>query len=149
MQLESHLTLSQNLAKAAFQQNAKRFIYISSAKVFAQHSKDKAFDARSTPTPEDPYGKAKWQTEQWLQSFCKQHNIELIILRPGLIYDLHAKGNIARLQRLIHSGLPLPFASLKNRRDMISLANFCDLIEHCVSCPVPDNNVCIAADDKA
>ncbi len=149
LQLASHLELSQVLAKAAANKKAKRFIYISSAKVFAESSDNNVFDAKSPPAPEDPYAMAKWQTEQWLQTFCQQHNIELIILRPGLVYDRHAKGNIARLQSLIRTGLPLPFGGLRNQRNMISLANFCHLIEHCLDCSQPSENTCIAADGQA
>ncbi|MBB6521782.1 NAD-dependent epimerase/dehydratase family protein [Pseudoteredinibacter isoporae] len=149
LQLAAHLDLTQALAQAAANRKAKRFIYISSAKVFAECSGDKVFDAKTAPQPEDPYARAKWQTEQWLQSFCPQHHLELIILRPGLVYDRHAKGNIARLQSLIRTGLPLPLGGLSNQRNMISLANFCHLIEHCVDCPQPEENTCIAADSEA
>ncbi|GAA6154377.1 NAD-dependent epimerase/dehydratase family protein [Pseudoteredinibacter isoporae] len=149
LQLAAHLTLTQEFAHAAAAQEARRFIYISSAKVFAECSHQCAFDNQTPPAPEDPYAKAKWQTEQWLQTFCERSGIELIILRPGLVYDRHAKGNIARLQSLIRTGLPLPFGGLHNRRSMISLANFCHLIEHCLDCPPPTNNTCIAADGQA
>lgn len=148
LQEQSHLTLSQELAKAAKEKGAKRFIYMSSAKVFAENSEGhaQAFTQASEPKPEDPYSRAKWKTEQWLEEYCTRHQLELIILRPGLIYDRHAKGNIAKLQALINTGLPLPFADLNRRRDMISLVNLCDLISHCISCPAPARYTFIAAD---
>ncbi|WP_299974805.1 NAD-dependent epimerase/dehydratase family protein [uncultured Pseudoteredinibacter sp.] len=150
LQEQSHLTLSKELANAAKSKRAKRFIYISSAKVFAENSDGnaQAFAQESDVRPADPYSKAKWKTEQWLESFCSLNQLELIILRPGLIYDRHAKGNIAKLQALINSGLPLPFAGLNKRRDMISLANLCHLIEHCIKCPPPTRHTFIAADDS-
>lgn len=148
LQEQSHLMLSQELAKAAKEKGAKRFIYISSAKVFAENSEEhaQAFTQASEPKPEDPYSRAKWKTEQWLEEYCSRHHLELIILRPGLIYDRHAKGNIAKLQALINSGLPLPFAGLNKRRDMISLVNLCHLISHCINCPTPARHAFVAAD---
>ncbi|WP_299768075.1 NAD-dependent epimerase/dehydratase family protein [uncultured Pseudoteredinibacter sp.] len=148
LQEQSHLTLSQKLAKAAKAKGAKRFIYISSAKVFAENSEGhaQAFTQAIEPKPEDPYSRAKWNTEQWLEEYCTRHGLELIILRPGLIYDRHAKGNIAKLQALVNSGLPLPFAGLNKRRDMISLVNLCHLIGHCISCPTPARHTFVAAD---
>ncbi|MCV6622940.1 MAG: NAD-dependent epimerase/dehydratase family protein [Cellvibrionaceae bacterium] len=148
LQEQSHLMLSQELAKGAKEKGAKRFIYISSAKVFAENSEGhaQAFTQASEPKPEDPYSRAKWKTEQWLEEYCTRHGLELIILRPGLIYDRHAKGNIAKLQALINTGLPLPFADLSKRRDMISLVNLCHLISHCINCPTPARHAFIAAD---
>lgn len=118
---------TQRLAQLALAAGVKRFIYISSIKVNGEASiTPYRFD--SPPRPEDSYGRSKWAAEQSLAALCCGSAMELVVIRPPLIWGGAMKGNLALLQALVRRGIPLPFAALNNRRDLVSLPNLCSLI---------------------
>lgn len=116
------------LASAAKKVGIKRFIFISSIKVMGESTAQCPFRADTPPRPEDAYGASKWSAEQGLHMILDGTHTELVIIRPPLVWGGVMKGNLALLQRLILWGVPLPFGSINNKRDVVSLANLCDLI---------------------
>lgn len=148
LQLNAHLELSKIVARSAKKAAVKRIVFISSAKVLGESSGGGVFMHDSPPAPEDAYAKAKWQTEQWLQSFCHTEKIELVIIRPGLVYQKDAKGNLASLQKAIDLYLPLPLSSIRNRRDLVGLDNLLELIEVCIEHPKAANQTFLVSDNK-
>jgi len=122
------------LARAALAAGVKRFIFISTAKVFGEGG-DIIYSMQSPAQPVDAYARSKWYAEQQLQDIVRNSTMELVVIRPPLVYGANAKANFEQLQKLAMLPLPLPFASLRNRRDMIALDNLLDLIELCIHHP--------------
>lgn len=124
---------TRRLAKQALACKVKRFIYLSSIKVNGETtSGSNYFTSKDIPKPEDPYGISKWEAEQVLWDIAERTNLEVVVVRPTLIYGQNMKGNLLRLFNLVASGLPLPLGSLHNKRSLISLDNLADLLIKCV-----------------
>jgi len=104
----------------------QRFIFLSSAKV---HGEDDA------PRPEDSYRRSKLEAERSLTEIAARSGLELVLIRPPLVYGPGVKANFLRLLGWIDSGLPLPFASVRNRRSLIYLGNLVDAIARCAEHP--------------
>ncbi|EJC75678.1 nucleoside-diphosphate-sugar epimerase [Rhizobium leguminosarum bv. trifolii WSM2012] len=116
-----------NLAEQAARAGVKRFVFISSIKVNGEEN-DRPFRHDDTPMPLDPYGVSKMESEIGLHEIAKRTGIEVVIIRPPLVYGPDARGNFALLVGLVRKRIPLPFASLKNRRTLVALPNLVDLI---------------------
>ncbi|MDR9811319.1 UDP-glucose 4-epimerase family protein [Rhizobium hidalgonense] len=116
-----------NLAEQAARAGVKRFVFISSIKVNGEEN-DRPFRHDDTPMPLDPYGVSKMESEIGLHEIAKRTGIEVVIIRPPLVYGPGARGNFALLVGLVRKRIPLPFASLKNRRTLVALPNLVDLI---------------------
>lgn len=112
----------------------KRFIYLSSVKVNGE-STDKPFKIDDAPSPQDAYGKSKWEAEEKLHDLFSASTTELVVIRPPLVWGDKVKGNLLTLVKLMNWRIPLPFRSLNNRRDVVSLENLCRLIEVCMTHP--------------
>ena len=117
---------SERLAQAAAAAGVSRLIYMSSIKVNGEATIDVPFREGDAPAPLDAYGRSKWEAEQALSHVAAETGLAVTILRPPLIYGPGVKGNVARLLRWIERGLPLPFASIVNRRSLIFLENLID-----------------------
>jgi len=133
-------------ARAAAAAGVKRIVYMSSIKVNGDATHGEPFTTTSPPQPEDAYGVTKYEAELALGQITQELGLELVIIRSPLIYGNGAKGNLARLQDTISRGIPLPLASIRNKRDLISLPNICDLIITCVAHPLAPAQVFLAAD---
>ncbi|OUS70473.1 UDP-glucose 4-epimerase [Pseudoalteromonas sp. A601] len=138
-----------NLAKQAAQAGVKRFIFVSSIKVNGESTTDRPpFTANENPAPEDPYGLSKAEAEQQLLELGKQTGMEIVIIRPPLVYGEGVKANFASLMRFVGKGLPLPFRSIKsNKRSLVSVYNLVDLIKTCIEHPKAANQVFLTSDD--
>lgn len=134
------------LARQALTAGVKRFIFISSIGVNGSSTTGKPFDESSIPAPRADYAISKWEAEQGLRELLRGTEMELVIIRPPLVYAGHAPGNFRRLMRLVGTGLPLPFASIGNRRSMVSLENLVDFITVCVDHPAAANEVFLISD---
>lgn len=145
--VNTHGTL--NIAKQAAQAGVKRFIFLSSIKVNGESTSSKSpYTALDVLKPEDPYGISKAEAEQLLLDFSKQTGMEVVIIRPPLVYGEGVKANFASLMRFVGKGLPLPFRSIKNnKRSLVSVYNLVDLIEVCIEHPKAVNQVFLASDD--
>ncbi len=136
-----------NLARQAAEAGVKRFIYISSIKVNGEQSAEgKPFTADDIPLPEDPYGISKFEAERGLQELAESTGMDIVIIRPPLVYGPGVKGNFASMVRLVGKGLPLPLGAVYNKRTLVALDNLVDLIVTCVDHPAAANQVFLAGD---
>jgi nucleoside-diphosphate-sugar epimerase len=118
-----------NLAKQAAAAGAKRFVYISSIKVNGESTEPgKPFTSVDTPRPQSAYGESKLEAEVLLRRLSLDTGLELVIIRPPLVYGPQVRGSFDALLRLAQRQIPLPLASIKNRRSMVYLENLTDLI---------------------
>ena len=104
------------------------------------------FRAGDPPRPDDLYGRTKLAIEHALVAAAQQSGLDLVILRPPLVYGPGAKGNLRALIRLVASGLPLPFAGIDNRRSLIFLGNLVDLVAIACLHPAAGGRVLLARD---
>ncbi len=112
----------------------KRFIFISTIKVNGE-GRDTAYRETDVPAPEDAYAISKWEAEQGLQRIARETGLEVVILRPPLVYGPGVKANFLRLMRTVEKGWPLPLGAVRNRRSLLYLGNFVDAIRACVEHP--------------
>ncbi|PSW03948.1 hypothetical protein C9I89_16005 [Photobacterium lipolyticum] len=147
--LEANVTYTKLLAEAAVSAGVKRFIYISSIKVNGEGTFGTPFTADDRPNPQDDYGKTKLLAEQALLELHEQGKIEVVIIRPPLIYGPDVKGNLATLSKAIEKRIPLPLTGIKdNKRNLVALDNLCDLIEACLVHPNAAGEIFLVSDDQ-
>lgn len=139
-----HATL--NLAEQALHAGVKRFVFISSIGVNGVYTVNRPFDEQASPAPQADYARSKWQAEQRLYELINNSGMELVVIRPPLVYAGHAPGNFQRLLRLIYSGCPLPFGLVRNQRSMISLENLVSMVTLCVSHASAANETFLVSD---
>ena len=120
------------LAKAALAVGVKRFIYISSIKVNGEVTHEHPFSSEDIPNPRDAYGRSKWEAECELRQLFTGSLVELVIIRPPLVWGEGQKGNLALIERLLKQKAPLPFKGFSNKRDLISKENLCAFIGLCI-----------------
>ncbi|HFQ5001899.1 TPA: SDR family oxidoreductase [Vibrio vulnificus] len=138
-----------NLARQAAEAGVKRFIFVSSIKVNGESTTGKqAFTAQDTPSPKDPYGVSKAEAEEQLIALGKETDLEIVIIRPPLVYGEGVKANFASLMNLVSKGIPLPFGYItNNKRSLVSVDNLVDLIITCIDHPKAANQVFLVSDD--
>ena len=140
---------SLNVARHALEAGVKRFLFVSSIKVNGEHTPPgRPFTEEAAPAPEDRYGISKYEAERELQALCAETDMELVIIRPPLVYGPGVKGNFASMIRLMEKGLPLPLGAVRNKRSLVALDNLVDLIVTCVDSPAAANQVFLAADGQ-
>ncbi|MDH0304887.1 MULTISPECIES: NAD-dependent epimerase/dehydratase family protein [unclassified Pseudomonas] len=142
--VDAALALAQQAAAAG----VKRFVFISSIGVNGNVTGETPFAEHSRPAPHAPYAQSKLEAEEALERFTKTTSMELVIIRPPLVYAAHAPGNFRRLLQLVASGIPMPFASINNRRSMIALDNLADFITCCVRHPAAGGQTFLISDDE-
>jgi len=113
----------------------RRFVFLSSVKVHGEDSGSGAYGEADAPRPEDSYGRSKLEAERALTGIATRSGMELVMIRPPLVYGPGVKANFLRLLGWVDSGLPLPFASVRNRRSLIYLGNLVDAITRCAEHP--------------
>lgn len=140
---------SLNIARQAAASGVKRFIFISSVKVNGEETQPGVpFTSDDPPAPADFYGQTKLEAENALRSLAEESGMEVVIIRPPLVYGPGVKGNFASLARAVGSGIPLPFGNVKNKRSLISVTNLVDLMAVCVDHPDAANQVLLASDER-
>ncbi len=107
-----------------------------------------AFTSNDAPAPEDAYGLSKWEAEQGLWEIASQTGMEVVVVRPPLVYGPRVKGNFALLLYLVRSGVPLPLAAVNNRRSFIGLDNLVDLLTRCVDHPKAAGQTLLVSDGQ-
>jgi len=118
-----------SIARQAAQAGVKRFVFLSSVKVNGEETRlGNPFTEKDTPAPKDPYGQSKLEAELGLQAIANKTGMELVILRPTMIYGPGVKGNFSQMIRIVRLGIPLPLLAVNNRRSMIGLKNCVDFI---------------------
>jgi nucleoside-diphosphate-sugar epimerase len=137
-----------NLANQAAKAKVKRFIFISSVKVNGECTSNRAkFNCKEKAKPEDPYGISKAEAELGLFEIAKETEMEIVIIRPPLVYGPGVKGNFYSLLKLANKSIPLPFGLVNNQRSMIYLDNLSNLIITCIDHENATNRVFLASDD--
>jgi nucleoside-diphosphate-sugar epimerase len=140
------------LADQAARVGVKRFVFISSIKVNGElTAPTHAFRADDIPNPQDAYGLSKLEAEQGLKSLAQQFGMEVVIIRPPLIYGPGVKGNFAALVNSIRKGVPVPLGAIYNRRSFIALDNLVDFIALCADLkrsPLAANEVFLVSDGE-
>ena len=136
------------LAKQAVDKEVKRFIYISSLKVNGEYTADQPFTADDIPNPTDPYSISKWEAEQALKVIAAKTGLEVVIIRPPLVYGAGVRANFLKLMQAIKLGLPLPLNAIKNRRSLVSLDNLVALIEICLENKAAANQTFLVSDGE-
>lgn len=126
-----NLDWTERLARAAALQGIRRFVYLSSIKVNGEQG-SRPFTEQNLPNPQDPYGMSKWEAEQALARVSSQTGLEIVVVRSPLVYGPGVGGNVLQLLHIIRRGIPLPLASVHNRRSLIYLGNLVDALACCV-----------------
>ncbi|MYL82542.1 NAD-dependent epimerase/dehydratase family protein [Desulfovibrio aerotolerans] len=126
--VEGTLTLARQAALAG----VKRFVFISSIGVNGTQTFASPFGPDDAPRPNSPYARSKFEAETGLRKIADQSSLEVVIIRPPLVYGPGAPGNFGVLIRLLQRGWPLPFGSVRNKRSYVFLDNLVDLIATCV-----------------
>jgi len=136
------------LARQAAAAGVKRFVYVSTIKVNGERTAGDVFRPDDQPKPEDPYSRSKWEAEQVLQDVSAQTGMEIVVVRPPLVYGPRVKGNFLSMLRVVQRGIPLPLARCRNRRSLIGLSNLADLLTTCVVHPEASGKIWLASDGE-
>lgn len=136
-----------NLARQAAAAGARRFIFVSSIKVNGERTvARRPFTPEDVPAPVDPYGMSKHEAEQQLRDLALRTGMEVVIIRPVLVYGPGVKGNFRTLLRWLQRGVPLPLGAIHNRRSLVALDNLVDLIVTCIRHPAAANQTFLVSD---
>jgi len=136
------------LAREAAKSGVKRFIFLSSIKVNGEFTcVNEKFTASDTPKPKDFYGMSKLEAEIELFKLAENTALEVVCIRPVLVYGAGVKANFYNLMKLIDIGIPLPFGNVSNVRSFVSIENLVDLIYTCISHSQAINKVFLVSDD--
>ncbi len=127
---------TEQLARSAAAAGVKRLVYVSSIKVNGEATRGGyKFTEEDKPAPEDPYGVSKWEAEQALRQIASETGLEVVTVRPPLVYGPEVKGNFAQMLRAVRKGVPLPLASVRNRRSLVYVGNLADALIACATHP--------------
>ena len=140
---------TENLARQATSAGVRRFVYVSSIKVNGEATMgDGKFSESDVPDPRDPYGISKWEAEQALHRVAEETGLEVVILRPPLVYGEGVKGNFAQMMKVLARGIPLPLASVENRRSLIHVGNLTDALILCAMHPAAAGQTYLVSDGE-
>ena len=137
-----------SLARQAARAGVRRFIFISSIHVHGLASGQKPFTVRDELHPHDAYSTSKIEAEQGLWKTAQETGMEVVVIRPPLVYGPGVGANFLRLMKLAGSGLPLPLASVRNRRSLVYVGNICGLIRVCLTNPRAAGQTFLVSDDQ-
>lgn len=139
---------TRRLVESAAGAGVRRFILVSSIKVNGEATLDQPFHACDPPAPQDAYGRSKWEAEKVLFSIATAARMEAVVVRPPLVHGPGVAGNLRRLLQAIRRGIPLPLASIDNRRSLVGVDNLADLLATCVTHPAAAGRIVLASDGK-
>lgn len=138
-----------SLAKKAAELGVKRFIFISSIKVNGEEtSHGLTYRPEDRPAPQEAYAVSKAEAEKQLQALSLETGMELVIIRPTIIYGQGVKGNFQRMMSWLQKGYPLPLKSIQNKRSFVSVYNLADLIIRCIDHPRAANQIFLVSDGE-
>lgn len=138
-----------NLARQAVISGVRRFVYLSSVKVNGEWTlSGKQFAEQDQAAPQDAYAISKHEAEQGLLKIARGTGMEVVIIRPPLVYGPGVKANFLSMMRWLHKGLPLPLGAIHNKRSLVALDNLIDLIITCLDHPAAANQVFLAGDGE-
>jgi len=139
---------TEHLARMAIEKGVKRLVYISSISIHGNSTVDRAYLEEDEAQPNSPYAVSKWEGELLLRKIERESNLEIVIVRPPLVYGEGVGGNFLRMMQWTNKGLPLPLKSIRNKRSFIGIENLADLIACCVSHPEAAGETFLAADGE-
>lgn len=146
-EVNSHATA--NLALEAVAMGVKRFIFLSSIKVNGESTSGREpFTANEPGNPSDPYGKSKLEAEESLKRISDETGLEVVIIRPPLVYGPGVKANFASMMKLAQKNFPLPLGAIHNKRSLVALDNLVDLIITSIHHPRAANQTFLVSDDQ-
>ena len=138
-----------NLARQAALAGVSRFIFISSIGVNGFKSLiGKAYSETDKPNPYNAYALSKWEAEQSLMQIAAETGLEVVIIRPPLVYGCNAPGNFGALMRAVRRSWPLPLGAVHNQRSLVALDNLVDLIITCITHPHAANQTFLVSDGQ-
>jgi UDP-N-acetyl-alpha-D-quinovosamine dehydrogenase len=138
-----------NLIRQAAASGVRRFIYISSVKVIGESTRlGKPYEVGDEVSPKDPYGVSKFEAELGLRRVASKLGIEIVIIRPPLVYGPGVKANFLSMMDWLSKGVPLPFGSLTNQRSLVALENLVDLVITCIDHPAAANQTFLVSDGQ-
>lgn len=138
-----------NLARQAALAGVQRFVFISSIKVNGEATcAGHPFLADDEPRPADPYGISKAEAERGLRALAAETGMDMVIIRPTLVYGPGVKGNFLSMMQWLNKAVPLPFGAIHNNRSLVALDNLVDLIATCIEHPAAANQVFLVSDDE-
>ncbi len=138
-----------NLARQAALAGVGRFVFVSSIKVNGESTVlGHPFSAADEPNPQDPYGISKHEAEQGLWELALSTGMEVVIIRPPLVYGPGVKANFASMMSCLAKGIPLPFGAVHNKRSFVALDNLVDLIVTCLDHPAAANQTFLVSDGE-
>jgi len=138
-----------NLARQAAAAGVKRFVFLSSVKVNGESTRaGQPFTEMDEPQPQDAYGQSKFEAEQGLHHIAAQTGMQVVIIRPPLVYGPGVKANFAALMRAVQKGWPLPLGAIHNQRSLVALDNLVDFIALCCQHPQAANQTFLISDGQ-
>ncbi len=138
-----------NLALQAAEAGVRRFIFISSIKVNGEGTlPGRPYTAEDRPAPVDPYGISKFEAEDALRQLAYETGMEVVIIRPPLVYGPGVKANFHSMMHWLLKGVPLPLGAIHNKRSFVALDNLVDLIITCIDHPAAANQTFLAGDGE-
>jgi nucleoside-diphosphate-sugar epimerase len=147
--LKVNLHGTANLARQAACAGVKRFVYVSSIKVNGEHTAGAcAFTEADQADPHDPYAVSKWEAEQALHRIAAETGLEVVVVRPPLVYGAGVKGNFVAMLDVLAKGIPLPLASVHNLRSLIYVGNLVDALIACTLHPVAAGQTYVVSDGE-
>ncbi len=138
-----------NLARQSAKAGVNRFIFVSSIKVNGESTDGRLpFQHDDHCNASDPYGVSKAEAEAGLRKIADESNLDVVIIRPPLVYGSGVKANFAAMMNLARKNLPLPLGAINNKRSLVALDNLVDLIITCIDHPKAANQTFLVSDDQ-
>lgn len=137
---------TRRLADEAARAGVRRLVFLSTVKVHGERTPDAPFTEEDVPAPQDPYAISKWEAEQALHEVAARSSLQVVVLRPPLVYGPGVKGNFLSLLKLCDRGLPLPVGCIRNRRSLLAVQNLADAICRCIDAPGAAGGTFLARD---
>jgi nucleoside-diphosphate-sugar epimerase len=137
------------LANAAADAGVRRLVFVSSIKVNGETSGGAPLSETSSPAPRDPYAISKWEAEQALHRLSTERGLEVVVLRPPLVYGPGVRANFLRLLEGVAWGLPFPFGEVENRRSLLFVGNLADALMRCAQHPAAAGQTFLVSDGRS
>ncbi|AXL52879.1 NAD-dependent dehydratase [Paraburkholderia caffeinilytica] len=131
----TNVTGALRVAAAARRAGARRFVFVSSIKAVGESSAGRPITEAAEPAPTDPYGISKLEAERALIDYGRESGLEIVIVRPPLVYGPGVRANFLQLMSAIANGIPLPLGSIAARRSLVFVDNLADALVHCTTDP--------------
>ncbi len=135
------------LAEQAAAAGVKRLVFLSTIGIHGV-GRDRPYQETDAPAPNSPYAQSKLDAERGLQALAARTGLEVVVIRPPLVYGPDAPGNFARLTAIVRSGVPLPLGNVRNLRSMVDVANLVSLIQNCMTHPAAAQQTFLVSDGQ-